>query len=377
MAEATRFRRAPSLLLIALLAGSALGWSLHSASDAVAASESAAPAAPRAVVARGDLAADELNNIEVFKSVSPSVVHITTLERAASLFSTDVSQVPRGTGTGFMWDERGHIVTNFHVIQGANGARVTLSDQSTYSASLVGVFPDRDIAVLRIDAPAAKLKAIALGQSGNLQVGQKVYAIGNPFGLDQTLTTGIVSALNREIESVTRRPIRGAIQTDAAINPGNSGGPLIDSAGRLIGINTAIYSPSGTSAGIGFAIPVDEVNRIVPRLIRDGRIPRPSLGISAAPPEFNRALKLPLGIAIVGVAPGSSAADVGLRPFRRSASGGVIAGDLIVAVDKEPVAALEAMLEQFEQHQPGDTVTLTVLRQGAKVELRVKLGQSE
>jgi S1-C subfamily serine protease len=368
---------APSLLLIALLAGAMLGWGLNSASDAVAASESAARAAPRAVVARGDLAADELNNIEVFKSVSPSVVHITTLERAASLFSTDVSQVPRGTGTGFMWDDRGHIVTNFHVIQGANGARVTLADQSTYSASLVGVFPDRDIAVLRIDAPAARLKAIALGQSGNLQVGQKVYAIGNPFGLDQTLTTGIVSALNREIESVTRRPIRGAIQTDAAINPGNSGGPLIDSAGRLIGINTAIYSPSGTSAGIGFAIPVDEVNRIVPRLIRDGRIARPSLGISAAPPEFNRALKLPLGIAIVGVAPDSSAADVGLRPFRRSASGGVIAGDLIVAVDKEPVAALESMLEQFERHQPGDTVTLTVLRQGAKVDLKVKLGQSD
>ena len=377
MADRTGFRAAPLLLLIGALAAAMLGWGRYSTTDAIAATDSAANASPRAIVARGDLAADERNNIEVFKSVSPSVVHITTLERAASLFSTDVSQVPRGTGTGFMWDEHGHIVTNFHVIQGANGARVTLADQSTYSASLVGVFPDRDLAVLRIDAPAAKLKAIALGQSGNLQVGQKVFAIGNPFGLDQTLTTGIVSALNREIESVTRRPIRGAIQTDAAINPGNSGGPLIDSAGRLIGINTAIYSPSGTSAGIGFAIPVDEVNRIVPRLIRDGHIPRPSLGISAAPPEFNRAMKLPLGIAIVGVAPGSSAEDVGLRPFRRSVSGGVIGGDLIVAVDKEPVAALESMLEQFEQHQPGDTVTLTVLSQGAKVDLRVRLGQSD
>jgi len=377
LADSAVARAAPRILLVGALAAAVFGWVRYSATDAIAASEPAVNASPRAIVARGDLAADERNNIDVFKSVSPSVVHITTLERAASLFSTDVSQVPRGTGTGFMWDERGHIVTNFHVIQGANGARVTLSDQSTYSASLVGVFPDRDLAVLRIDAPAAKLKAIALGQSGNLQVGQKVYAIGNPFGLDQTLTTGIVSALNREIESVTRRPIRGAIQTDAAINPGNSGGPLIDSAGRLIGINTAIYSPSGASAGIGFAIPVDEVNRIVPRLIRDGRIPRPSLGISAAPPEFNRAMKLPLGIAVVGVEPGSSAEDVGLRPFRRSASGGVIGGDLIVAVDKEPVAALESMLEQFEQHQPGDTVTLTVLRQGAKVDLRVRLGQSD
>ncbi len=377
MADRPVSRAALLLLLIGALAAAMFGWGRYGATEAIAATGSAASVAPRAVVARGDLAADERNNIDVFKSVSPSVVHITTLERAASLFSTDVSQVPRGTGTGFMWDERGHIVTNFHVIQGANGARVTLSDQSTYSASLVGVFPDRDIAVLRIDAPAAKLKAIALGQSGNLQVGQKVFAIGNPFGLDQTLTTGIVSALNREIESVTRRPIRGAIQTDAAINPGNSGGPLIDSAGRLIGINTAIYSPSGTSAGIGFAIPVDEVNRVVPRLIRDGRITRPSLGISAAPPEFNRAMKLPLGIAIVGVVPGSSAEGIGLRPFRRSASGGVIGGDLIVAVDKEPVAALESMLEQFEKHQPGDTVTLTVLRQGSKIDLKVRLGQSD
>jgi S1-C subfamily serine protease len=285
--------------------------------------------------------------------------------------------VPRGTGTGVMWDDRGHIVTNFHVIQGANGARVTLSDKSTYSASLVGVFPDRDLAVLRIDAPRDKLKAIALGQSAGLLVGQKVYAIGDPFGLDQTLTTGIVSALNREIESVTRRPIRGAIQTDAAINPGNSGGPLLDSAGRLIGINTAIYSPSGASAGIGFAIPVDEVNRIVPRLIRDGRLIRPSLGISAAPPEFNRALGLPEGVAIVEVAPGSTAAQAGLRPFRRSDTGAVVAGDLITSIDKQPVAALESMLEQLERHQPGDSVTLGVWRDGAHIDLRVRLGQSE
>ncbi len=334
-------------------------------------------APPRAVTPRGPLAAEEQAHVDIFKRNSPSVVHITSLGVQRDMFSMNVQQVPRGTGTGFVWDAQGHIVTNFHVIQGGNGARVTMADQTSYDAQLVGAFPDRDLAVLRIQAPKDKLPPISLGTSRDLAVGQRVYAIGNPFGLDQTLTTGIVSALNREIESVTRRPIRGAIQTDAAINPGNSGGPLIDSAGRLIGINTAIYSPSGASAGIGFAIPVDEVNRVVPRLIRDGRIPRPSLGISAAPPEFNRALKLPLGIAIVGVAPGSSAAEIGLRPFRRSASGGVIAGDLIVAVDKEPVAALESMLEQFEQRQPGDTVTLTVLRQGLKVDLKVRLGQSD
>ena len=240
---------------------------------------------PRAVLARGDLAADEQTNIEVFRTASPSVVHITTLQNQSNFFSLDVTQIPRGTGSGFIWDERGHVVTNFHVIQGGDAARVTLSDQSNYKAALVGAYPDRDLAVLRIDAPTEKLRALAVGESKNLIVGQKVYAIGNPFGLDQTLTTGIVSALNREIESVTRRAIPGVIQTDAAINPGNSGGPLLDSAGRLIGVNTAIFSPSGASAGIGFAIPVDEVNRVIPRLIRDGRVVRPTLGVGVAPPD--------------------------------------------------------------------------------------------
>jgi S1-C subfamily serine protease len=233
------------------------------------------PAEPRAVLARGALAEDERNNIEVFKTASVSTVHITTLELARGFSALDVMQVPKGTGSGFIWDDRGHVVTNFHVIQGGSGARVTLSDQSTWRAALVGAFPDRDLAVLRIDAPNEKLKAIAVGTSKDLQVGQKVYAIGNPFGLDQTLTTGVISALNREIQSLTARTIHGVIQTDAAINPGNSGGPLLDSAGRLIGINTAIFSPSGAFAGIGFAIPVDEVNRIVPRLIRDGKFVRP------------------------------------------------------------------------------------------------------
>jgi len=232
--------------------------------------ESRTEATPRAVTPRGPLLAEEQSQIEVFRKTSPSVVHITTLETQRDFFSLNVQQVPRGTGTGFVWDERGHIVTNFHVIQNGNGARVTLADQSAYNAELVGAFPDRDLAVLRIQAPREKLPPIPVGTSRDLLVGQRVYAIGNPFGLDQTLTTGIVSALNREIESVNQRTIRGVIQTDAAINPGNSGGPLLDSAGRLIGVNTAIYSPSGASAGIGFAIPVDEVNRIVPRLIRDG-----------------------------------------------------------------------------------------------------------
>ena len=255
--------------------------------------DGAPEAVPRAVAPRGPLTSEEHANIEIFRRASPSVVHITSLGMQRDLFSLRVQEVPRGTGTGFVWDERGHIVTNFHVIQDANGAKVTLADQSSWDAELVGTFPGRDLAVLRIKAPRDKLPPIAIGSSRDLQVGQRVYAIGNPFGLDQTLTVGIVSALNREIESFGGRTIRGVIQTDAAINPGNSGGPLLDSAGRLIGINSQIASPSGASAGIGFAIPVDEVNRVVPRLIRDGRFVRPSIGVGAGSAELQRALGLP------------------------------------------------------------------------------------
>jgi S1-C subfamily serine protease len=309
-------------------------------------------AAPRAVTPRGPLAADELAHIEIFRRASPSVVHITTLAARRDLFTMNVQQVPRGTGTGFVWDESGHIVTNYHVIQGANAAQVTLADQSTHAARLVGAFPDRDLAVLRIDAPRERLPPLAIGTSRDLQVGQRVYAIGNPFGLDQTLTTGLVSALGREIQSLNQRTIRGAIQTDAAINPGNSGGPLLDSAGRLIGVNTAIFSPSGASAGIGFAIPVDEVNRIVPRLIRDGRFVRPALGVTAAPPGLRQSLGLPRGVPLVQVQPGSPAARAGLQPFRRGQRGEIIGGDVITAVGGEPVESLDDMLTLLEQRQP-------------------------
>ena len=334
-------------------------------------------AIPRPVAARGALAEDEQNNISVFKSVSPSVVNITTLAAQRGFFSSDVLQVPRGTGSGFMWDDRGHVVTNFHVIQGASGAQVTLWDQSSWRAALVGAFPDRDLAVLRIDAPREKLQPIIIGVSKDLIVGQKVYAIGNPFGLDQSLTTGIVSALNREIESVTQRTIRNVIQTDAAINPGNSGGPLLDSAGRLIGVNTAIFSPSGASAGVGFAIPVDEVNRIVPKLIRDGKFIRPALGIQAAPPQLQQTLKLPEGVAIAGVLKDSPAQKLGLQPFTRAQDGNVVLGDIIVGFDGKPVASLDDLLGLLEQHQPGDTVPITILRGGQKLEQQITLGLSE
>ncbi|MGQ0501349.1 MAG: S1C family serine protease [Panacagrimonas sp.] len=355
----------------------ALFFWLGRSSQTVEPQAPAAPAAPmelRAVTARSDLANFERSNIEVFQMVSPSVVNIATVEQMANLFSRRVTEIPRGTGTGFIWDTDGHVVTNFHVIQGGNSARVTLSNQTSYPAELVGAFPDRDLVVLRIRAPRELLRPILVGSSSDLQVGQAVYAIGNPFGLDQTLTTGIVSALDREIESVTHRAIRGVIQTDAAINPGNSGGPLIDSAGRLIGVNTAIFSPSGASAGIGFAIPVDEVGRIVPRLIRDGRVTRPTLGISAAPGDLNQALQLDPGIAIVGVEEGGPADLAGIRPFRRERDGSIVIGDLITAVDGEPVKSWDFLLDQLERRQSGDTVILTVKRADGQRDVRVTLG---
>ena len=338
------------------------------------AAESRQDVAPRAVAPRGALAADEQANIDLFKRTSPSVVHITTLAAQRDLFSTSVQQVPRGTGTGFVWDQNGHIVTNFHVIQGGNVARVTMADQTTVDARMVGAFPDRDLAVLRVDLPREKLTPLAVGTSRDLLVGQRVYAIGNPFGLDQTLTTGIVSALNREIESFNQRTIRGVIQTDAAINPGNSGGPLLDSAGRLVGVNTQIASPSGASAGIGFAIPVDEVNRIVPRLIRDGRYVRPTLGVTAASLQVQRALRTPAGVALVQISPGSPAARAGLQPFRRGNRGEIVGGDVITAVNGEAVVNMDDVLTLLETRQPGDRVTLTIWRDGQTRQVQAVLG---
>jgi S1-C subfamily serine protease len=363
------------LLLVIIIAGAAW-WFWPSAAPTTRPAD--VPAEPRPVAARGSLAEDELNNVSVFKAVSPSAVNITTLELARSFLSLDIFQVPKGTGTGIIWDDRGHVVTNFHVIQGGSAAHVTLADQSIWKAELVGTFPDRDIAVLRIDAPKEKLSPIVVGTSKDLQVGQKVYAIGNPFGLDQTLTTGIISALNREIESVTRRAIRGVIQTDAAINPGNSGGPLLDSAGRLIGVNTAIASPTGAFSGIGFAIPVDEVNRIVPRLIKDGKFVRPVLGIEVAALEFQSTQGAEKGVAVVSVAPGSPAAQAGIKAFRRDPGGELVVGDIIVAVGGMGVSRVDQVLDALELHRPGDMIALSLLRPGGKpVEVQVKLGAAE
>src|SRR5499425_120676 len=287
-------------------------------------------AAARSVAPRGELWSDEKSTITLFRQASPSVVNITAIGVQRDLFTLNLYQIPQGTGSGFIWDKSGNVITNFHVIQEADAAQVTLGDQSTWKARVVGMAPDKDLAVLRIDAPADRLRPIPVGTSKDLQVGQYVFAIGNPFGLDQTLTTGVISALGREIESVTRRPIQGVIQTDAAINPGNSGGPLLDSAGRLIGVNAAIYSPSGTSAGIGFAVPVDTVNRIVPQLIRQGEITRPGLGVRIGDDRVSRRLNLP-GVLIIEVEKGSTAEAAGLRSTQVDGKGGIKLGDVIVA----------------------------------------------
>jgi S1-C subfamily serine protease len=333
----------------------------------------AVPAAiPRPISPRGELEADEKSTITLFRQASPAVVNITTLTVARDFFTLNLLEIPEGTGSGFVWDDAGHVVTNFHVIQNADVAQVTLADHSTWKAHRVGVAPDKDLAVLRIDAPKERLHPIPIGSSKELQVGQKVFAIGNPFGLDQTLTTGIISALGREIDSVTRRPIQGVIQTDAAINPGNSGGPLLDSAGRLIGVNTAIFSPSGASVGIGFAIPVDTVNLVVPQLTRFGKVSRPGLGVQVAEDQMARQLGL-AGVLIVEVAPNSSAARAGLRPTRRDPTGSVRLGDVIVEVDGKSVGSTDDLFLILEQYRVGDTVVVTVVRDGRRERFKVTL----
>jgi len=329
-------------------------------------------AEPRLVTARGDLAQDEKSTIELFKQVSPSVVYITSIAFQRDVLSLRPLEIPRGTGSGFVWDANGYIVTNFHVVQNAQAAEVTLADGTTWRARPVGVEPDKDLAVLKIDAPSKHLLPISVGSSSDLEVGQKVFAIGNPFGFDQTLTTGVISGLGREIESVTRRPIEGVIQTDAAINPGNSGGPLLDSAGRLIGINTAIFSPSGAYAGIGFAVPVDVTNRIVPQLIRYGKVEKPALGITIADDNVARRFGIQ-GVLIFSVTRGGPADIAGLRPTRRNARGEIMLGDIIVAIDNQEISESKDLFRILDSRKIGDTVRLTVRRPDGEVEIDVRL----
>ncbi|NMG43875.1 PDZ domain-containing protein [Aromatoleum toluvorans] len=332
--------------------------------------------AERTVTPRGDLAADEKSTIELFEHTRNSVVFISTAQLVRDAWTRNVMQVPRGTGSGFIWDDAGHVVTNFHVIQGASQATVKLADGRDYQAALVGASPAHDIAVLRIGVGFKRPPPVPIGTSGDLKVGQKVFAIGNPFGLDWTLTTGIVSALDRSLPGEGGdTTIEHLIQTDAAINPGNSGGPLLDSNGRLIGINTAIYSPSGASAGIGFAVPVDTVMRVVPQLIKNGRYVRPVLGIDIDE-GVNERLREELeveGVVVLRVAPGSAADQAGLKGIRRDRNGSLYPGDIIVSVDGKPVDSVAKLAARLDDRRVGDTVTLGVLREGKEQTLSVTL----
>ena len=315
-------------------------------------------AEPRPITPRGDLSSGEKATIDLFRQSSRSVVYITTSEVGRD-FNFNVLEIPKGTGSGFVWDEEGHIVTNFHVIRGANRVRVTLADQTTWDAEFVRGSAERDLAVLRITAEPARLTPILIGESSDLQVGQSVFAIGNPFGLDQTLTTGIVSGLGRQLRT-EEGVMEDLIQTDAAINPGNSGGPLLDSAGRLIGVNTAIYSPSGASAGVGFAIPIDAVQRVVPQLIKYGRVLHPGLGARYAPDSIVQQLNLK-GVLIAAVTEGSAAQKAGLLPIRRE-QGDVRLGDLIVALDGQNVDDVRDFFRVLGKYEVGAQVKLTIIR---------------
>jgi S1-C subfamily serine protease len=323
----------------------------------------------RAIVARGDLAQDEAATVELFKRISPSVVHVDNVARRFDWRSDDVFEFRQGSGSGFVWDSDGHVVTNFHVIQGANGAWVTLADNTRLEAKLVGFDESKDVAVLKVDGPAGKLKPIPLGTSFDLEVGQKAFAIGSPFELDLTLTSGIIGGLGREIESVSGRPIQGVIQTDAAINPGNSGGPLLDSAGRLIGVTTAIKSPTGGSVGIGFAVPVDTVKRVVTQLILTGRVERAGLGVSLLDDHIAARLGI-RGVAIRRVSPESAASKAGLQGIDEDQQ---TMGDIIVAIDGKQVLSQDALYRVLDLHEVGDTLRITVLRDQKTLEKSVTL----
>ena len=361
------------MLAVLVLLGVASWWQFRSRGRAPLEPD----AVMRAVTPRGDLAAVEKTTIAIFRRNSSSVVHITTLVNAATDdLGFDVQQVPEGTGSGFVWDKKGRIVTNFHVIRGADVAQVVLADHSTWKARLVGASPEADLAVLAINAPEDRLQPILVGTSHDLQVGQSVFAIGNPFGLDHTLTTGIVSALGREISGESGRTVKGMIQIDAPINPGNSGGPLLDSAGRLIGVNAAIVSPSGAFAGIGFAIPVDKVNRVVTELIQHGKLVRPSLGIEPAPDQWVAELGLN-GVLVLSVVPGSPAAKAGIRPTHRTPDGQIELGDLILAIDGQSIASADDLLSAQENHKVGDTVTVLLLRDGQQRKVTITLAAAK
>jgi S1-C subfamily serine protease len=349
----------------ALLAGLLIGLSMRGGAPAQAERDTIP-----------DLQRVEQATVELFRRSAPSVVYITSVALRRDFFSFSLRRIERGSGSGFVWDKKGHIVTNYHVIEGANAARVTLADQTTWDARLVGAAPEKDLAVLRVDAPSEKLVPLEVSDDEEVEVGQFVIAIGNPFGLDHTLTTGVVSALGREIDSRAQIPIRDVIQTDAAINPGNSGGPLIDSNGKLVGVNTAIFSPSGAYAGIGFAIPAATVRWVVGDLIKHGRIIRPGIGVDIARSELAHRMGIE-GALILNVHPGGAAERAGLRATRRTQRGEIVLGDVIVGVGDERIRSAHDLLLALEPYRNGQKVTLKVWRDGREIEVVVRLSANE
>jgi S1-C subfamily serine protease len=318
---------------------------------------------------------DERNTIDVFEAAAAATVFVTQ-KRVVRDLNMRALEVPAGSGTGFLWDDQGHVVTNYHVIDTgrARGSyAVTLYNQRTYDAVFVGGEPKRDIAVLKIDAPPEELTPIrVLGADGSIDVGQKAIAIGNPFGLDHTLTTGVVSAKGREVVGYGGITIRDMIQTDASINPGNSGGPLLDSRGRLIGMNTMIFSKSGSSAGIGFAVPVTTIRRIVPQLVRHGKVERAGMGITFLDDAVAARAGIK-GVIITGVMRGSPAARAGIVPLRQTPGGGIVMGDVLVGVDEATIESYDDLYNALERYNAGDKVTVKVLREGGVVHLPIEL----
>ncbi len=319
-----------------------------------------------------ELSPDERATMAVFERATKSVVFISNTAIQRDIWSFDTMEVPQGSGSGFVWSKQGYIVTNFHVIYGADTIKVTLADRSEHQAKIVGADPDHDLAVLQIKVSENLMEPLAVGVSHDLRVGQKVLAIGNPFGLDHTLTTGVVSALGRTIKSMSNRTIEGVIQTDAAINPGNSGGPLLDSSGRLIGVNTQIVSPSGAYAGIGFAVPVDTVNRIVPELIKHGKLIRPGLGVSLVPDSIVKRWGIK-GLVIGKVSRGGSADRAGLRGARETQAGRIELGDIVVAIDGKTIETIDDMMDVMEAHKVGDQVMLDIIRANKRQQVAVTL----
>lgn len=335
-------------------------------------------------VATNRVGVEEVSTIRLFQRSTPSVVFITNLATRRDAFTLNTLDIPQGAGSGFVWDKEGHIVTNYHVIRGASDVRVSLSGGDDYPAKVVGVDEDKDIAVLQITLPPLPAvvppppppQPLRLGHSSDLQVGQRVFAIGNPFGLDHTLTTGVISGIGREISSgTTGRPIQGVIQTDAAINPGNSGGPLLDSSGSLIGINTAIYSPSGANTGVGFAIPVDVVRSSVEQIIKNGRVVRPIMGISFAPDASVEQLGVS-GVLVLEAKQGGPAALAGVKGTSRDEYGRLVLGDIILAVDGKKIKNASDLYRVLDTAKVGDKLDVKVLRGNEQCDLFVVLQPS-